>query len=112
MSKLADLIDFLDDVGSGKLTPDSGGMSLGLCFHIDTVVGCDCAIVTKCQRLMTTWPEYSGSREYPVPHPTLHPMDAYDEVRSLYTGEYGAARRRLAAYLCVELTKLQQEGIA
>ena len=48
-----------------------------------------------------SWPESSGSLEYPVPHPKLPPQIAYDSNRTenKWVGEYGAARRRLCQHV-------------
>lgn len=48
------------------------------------------------------WPERSGNGNFPVSHATLNPAkafyDAYD-AGTMWTGEYGAARKRLLAYI-------------
>jgi len=48
-----------------------------------------------------SWPESSGSLGYPVPHPEMPPLIAYNSplTESLWVGEYGAARRRLCQHI-------------
>ena len=48
-----------------------------------------------------TWPEYSGNQFYPVAHPDLLPESAYTAQLEVpkWTGEYGAARRRLCQHV-------------
>lgn len=60
------------------------------------------------QQLFRKWPEYSGCHLYPVPSDVLDDLavDAY--YRNLYsntmwTGEYGASRRRLLDFIIKEL---------
>ena len=48
---------------------------------------------------MQSWPEFSGDVDYPVGGGDHTPDDIYHTVKDLYVGEYGAARRRLAAHL-------------
>jgi len=48
-----------------------------------------------------SWPETSGSLEYPVPHLKMPAMFAYDSpfTENKWVGEYGAARRRLCQHI-------------
>ena len=48
-----------------------------------------------------SWPERSGSLEYPVPHLKMPPLIAYEScpTESMWVGEYGAARRRLCQHI-------------
>ena len=48
---------------------------------------------------MQAWPEFSGDADYPVGWSGHAPRDTYHIAEDLYVGEYGAARRRLAAHL-------------
>ena len=48
---------------------------------------------------MQSWPEFSGDVDYPVGGGDHAPDDVYITAKDLYVGEYGAARRRLAAHL-------------
>ena len=55
-------------------------------------------LVTEAVR---SWPERSGSLEYPVPHLKMPPQVAYEScpTENLWVGEYGAARRRLCQHI-------------
>ena len=50
------------------------------------------------------WPKHSGNDAFPVPHPTLHPVLAYNS-RALWdkTTPYGQARWELLEFLIEEL---------
>ena len=60
--------------------------------------------------LMEEWPEFSGYRLYPVPHPTMRPDTAFysASAEDMWSPEsaYGAARLRLLDWL---ITKLEAE---
>lgn len=53
------------------------------------------------QVLSPHWPEYSGARRYPVPHPELPASVAFhiEELPLLWTGVYGDTRMRLLDFL-------------
>lgn len=57
--------------------------------------------------LFKKWPEFSGELMFPVPsRSVLEPQEQYRYCYTygrLWFGEYGAARRRLAAFLAKEL---------
>jgi hypothetical protein len=57
--------------------------------------------------LMEQWPEFSGDRGYPVPHPSKSPDVAFDLVSTedMWSPEsaYGAARLRLLDWLIAKL---------
>lgn len=49
-------------------------------------------IATKC-------PSFSGDRQYPVPHSSMNPEDAYNELELWEDDEYGDARRSLLEFV-------------
>ena len=57
--------------------------------------------------LMEQWPEFSGARTYPVPHPNEKPDRAFDlaPTGDMWSPEsaYGAARLRLLDWLIAKL---------
>ena len=57
--------------------------------------------------LMEQWPEFSGDRAYPVPHPDKDPKMAFDlaSPKEMWSPEsaYGAARLRLLDWLIAKL---------
>lgn len=57
--------------------------------------------------LMEQWPEFSGARMYPVPHPSESPDMAFDLVSTedMWSpgSAYGAARLRLLDWLIAKL---------
>jgi len=60
----------------------------------------------KLLRVMRMWPKRSGAFSYPVPHPTIAPMIAYDTC-DLWdkSTEYGRNRWELLGFLIKELSK-------
>lgn len=73
-------------------------LEFGICSNVDD---------DPCElfELFEKWPEFSGSIDYPVPHPTLNPIDAYNGFADLWIGEYGEARKRLLDFCITELEK-------
>ena len=57
--------------------------------------------------LVEEWPEFSGDRSYPVPHPSESPDRAFDlaSAEDMWSPEsaYGAARLRLLDWLIAQL---------
>ena len=57
--------------------------------------------------LMEEWPEFSGDRSYPVPHPSESPDRAFDHAcaEEMWSpgSAYGAARLRLLDWLIARL---------
>lgn len=74
----------------------------GICSNLARLLGLS---TMGCGALVSvaakTWPEHSGDKFYPVPHPGLLPESAYTAKWEVpkWTGEYGAARRRLCQHI-------------
>lgn len=56
--------------------------------------------------LFVRWPEFSGNRRFPVPHPTKSPEDGFYATSDgfpaplgMWRGEYGEARFRLLRFM-------------
>lgn len=63
--------------------------------------------------LSADWPEHSGDRGYPVPHPTLNPYDAYYRYGdNLWVGEYGDNRLSLTRWVRDRLAELIEKETA
>lgn len=76
--------------------------SSGICSNLARLLGlssmeCGALVSVAAQ----TWPEFSGDKFYPVAHPGLFPETAYTAKLDVpkWTGEYGAARRRLCQHI-------------
>ena len=94
-------IQILRDLGTGKRRPKCSAE--GLCVEM-----CAFRMVSD---LAPKWSEYSGNNEYPVPHPTLDPYDAFWSRKQLWRNDaYGDARRRLCLFLADELERLEGES--
>lgn len=88
---------------------DNGGpapffQDMGICGQVTST-----GITEKrwLEKVMDKWPEHSGNREYPVPHPTGSPEVAYHLVCNKWDRNtaYGQARWRLLEWLIEELRK-------
>lgn len=72
----------------------------GICYNLPHY-----GVSRSCEGLIAkaaeSWPEFSGNPRYPVPHQYLPPESAYAAKRKVpkWTGEYGAARRRLCQHV-------------
>ena len=83
---------------------------LGICSEV-TLGASSPEIRYGCLRLlkdlMEQWPEFSGDRAYPVPHPDKDPKMAFDlaSPKEMWSPEsaYGAARLRLLDWLISQL---------
>ena len=58
-----------------------------------------CAVYEAISILAKKWPGYSGISQYPVPHPSLDPWEAYQTQPLWADDEYGDARREFAQFL-------------
>ena len=97
--KLQYVVDMLEAWADDQILPRD--TFIGICMNL-TLLPWDMQdpqdLVTEAAR---SWPESSGSLEYPVPHPEMPPLIAYNSplTESLWIGEYGAARRRLCQHI-------------
>lgn len=58
------------------------------------------------QDLMNDWPKSSDEIEFPVPHPTMDPVESYCVCDDLWgDDEYGDNRRELCLWLADELER-------
>lgn len=96
--ELEKVIDLLESWAGGQVLPanDLNGICYNLFLH---------NVTTRWEGLVAkaaeSWPEFSGNRFYPVAHPDLLPESAYTAKWEVpkWTGEYGAARRRLCQHV-------------
>ena len=56
-------------------------------------------VYTLLVNIAVEWPSFSGNSQYPVPHPSMNPEDAYNELDLWEGDEYGASRRRLLEFV-------------
>lgn len=83
---------------------------LGICYAVVRGVS-SLAVRSGCLSLlldlMEEWPEFSGDRAYPVPHPDESPDMAFDHASAedMWSpgSAYGAARLRLLDWLIAQL---------
>lgn len=95
------MADRLQELADGAEPMDS---SEGVCKEVGDMFGfyAHQFVVLR----MKSWPEHSGNDSFPVSAPCVpSPYDAYQETDNLWTGEYGAARRRLCGFLAQEIRK-------
>ena len=97
-TELKKVIDLLESWADDQIPPMDYfcGICYNLFLHDVTARGED--LVAKAAE---SWPEFSGNKRYPVPHPDLLPEAAYTAKWEVpkWTGEYGAARRRLCQHI-------------
>lgn len=97
--KLQYVVDTLEGWADDQILPRD--KSAGICQNL-TLLPCG---MRDAQELVVeaarSWPESSGSLEYPVQHPEMPPRIAYNShlTENLWVGEYGAARRRLCQHI-------------
>lgn len=70
----------------------------GICYYVSV------NYIGLLTGLFLEWPHYSGSFRYPVPHPTLPPLDGYWDTFDLWDPEteYGRLRLDLLDFLIKE----------
>lgn len=92
-------------LGNGEIQPNHD--CYGICNDVGLNFGRESR--GKIYGMMPKWPEFTGDRWYPVPHQTMSPEDAFDNLDDLWSDdEYGDARRRLCLWLADQI-KEQEE---
>lgn len=56
-------------------------------------------VYTLLVNIAAEWPSFSGNSQYPVPHPSMNPEDAYNDLDLWEDDEYGDSRRRLLEFI-------------
>ena len=101
--ELLRVIELLESWAGDQLAPPDKWS--GICVNLALVPEISMSGMTDWEALVSeaakTWPEWSGDPRYPVPHPDLLPESAYTAEREVpkWSGEYGAARRRLCQHV-------------
>lgn len=87
---------------------------LGICFQLEVRLR---ALPTdpwrsKLRGLFRRWPQFSGSADFPVPHPTEPACIAYNETANMWDRrtKYGQARWSLLEFCISELEKELCDG--
>ena len=97
-TELKKVVDLLESWADGQVLPmnDLYGICSNLFIHDVTLRWED--LVAKAAE---SWPEFSGDKYYPVPYQGLLPETAYTAQLEVdkWSGEYGAARRRLCQHV-------------
>lgn len=97
------MADRLQDLADGAEPAEP----LGICHNIGNEFGDDSLNLIK--EKFRDWPEFSGAPHYPVSAPEhllVTPMEAFEFMGlDLWSGEYGAARRRLCGFLAQKIRK-------
>ena len=68
--------------------------------------------LSKLQGLFRRWPQFSGSADFPVPHPTQVACVAYSSTQNMWDRrtKYGRARWDLLEFCISELEKELNDG--
>lgn len=79
----------------------------GICSHIATSHANNINI----KEILSSWDKYSGDWEFPIPHPTLDPEQAYFCTENLWDRNtiYGRNRWEALYYLTGELKKILEK---
>ena len=99
-TELEKVIDLLESWTDDQILPVE--VARGICYNLFLH---DSRIALYWEDLVAkaaeSWPEFSGNPRYPVAHPDLLPESAYTAKWEVpkWTGEYGAARRRLCQHV-------------
>lgn len=94
------MADRLQELADGA---DPERKDRGICHVMQLEFGAKCRLYVA--ETTVFWPEYSGNKTYPVPHEYLGEIVAFENLDDLWSGEYGAARRRLCGFLASEIRK-------
>lgn len=97
------IVERLNDLANGA---EPVCIALGICRDIDILMTeDDCGMCARnlVRKIAVDWPEFSGDKDCPVPHPERTPLGAFMHVDNLWVGEYGQARKRLCAFLADEI---------
>lgn len=87
---------------------------VGICHQL--LLACDDASKSywrnKIQSLTCKWPKFSGSMDFPVPHPAEPPCLAYNTTQNMWDRrtKYGQARWSLLEFYISELEKELCDG--
>lgn len=85
----------------------------GICAQIDSLyVEYFGLAYIDLERIFKEWPESTGLRGFPVPHPLLTPSKAYRNSQKWANTEYGDSRRDLAAFIADWIEEHLEELIA
>lgn len=98
-------------LGALKIIRDNGPnhQRFGICSNVDAAlisIGTQCTPSTDAvmYELFEKWPKFTGTPEFPVPHPHLTPAAAYAEP-DIWEGTYGDNRKELLNFMIAELEK-------
>lgn len=87
----------------------------GICYQLDAQSCSDENASywrSKLQGLFRRWPQFSGSADFPVPHPTEPAGIAYNSTQNMWDRrtKYGRARWDLLEFCISELEKELNDG--
>lgn len=104
----AEMLEALKQI---KKRPTPG---LGICYQLERKCSNENADYwrSKLQGLFRRWPQFSGSADFPVPHPTEPACIAYNSTQNMWDRctEYGQARWDLLEFCISELEKELNDG--
>lgn len=99
------LVKVLRRLSDGSIKPVDN--KYGLCQHL-VESGFGSELYGLIEPIFEYWPEFSGARRFPVPHPDGYgdAEVAYEYTVNKWIGKYGASRKRLCRWLADELEKM------
>ncbi len=114
-TKYSKLIKHLRGLANGSIKPvvESGGICLEIklvCSPLDIGNAFAWAsMVATCIKIMLKHPESTGSAGFPIPHPTLSPHNAFNEISNLWDKRtiYGKRRLAMCDYVADKLEEMK-----
>lgn len=103
------IINYLEGLSSGEVEPIQ--LKYGICYHLYSMFRFRSVRYVEFipQYLCKEWPEWSGDTGHPIVHPDHSAREAFYLCEDLWSGEYGASRKRLCKFLAEELEKMPDD---
>lgn len=107
MSNKQEVIEFLGRLAEGNIF--RGSYRSGICLILHAEFPDNRCVDAIPAFFCSDWEEWSGDEDYPVPHPDGEADRGYYVSKDLWTGEYGASRKRFCLYLVEQLKLMSDE---
>lgn len=104
-----DIINYLEGLSSGEVEPIQ--LQDGICHHLNRMFQFQSVryVDSIPKYFCKEWPECSGNTAFPIVHPDHSAREAFYLCEDLWSGEYGASRKRLCKFLAEELEKMPDD---
>lgn len=102
-----DIINCLEGLSSGEVQPRN--VRYGICYHLYNMFRSVRYVEFVPAYFCKEWSEWSGNANHPIVHPDHSAKDAFYVCEDLWSGGYGASRKRLCKFLAEELEKMSDD---